>query len=562
MLSLKEDLKEKRMNYDKNYMILFLLLLGLIAVFRLVEIYGERYYTIFETQPFLYYHVLLEFFSIIIYFAIFVITYYTYYKNRRARLIVLFSTFLVVGFIDFFHTMTYKGMPGFFADSSAAIATTYWMIGRIIFSIGLLVAAIIPVHKKINHYRLCYIAGSLLITYAIFYFVTYHIDIFPPMFIEGQGLTPLKVILEYLIMVILSITSFLFIRDYNYTKNIIFIEIVAGLLFAIFSEISFTLYTNVHDSFNMIGHIYKVISSYLIFKALFIYNLDAPYIQLSYATEEIKKYAENLEELVTERTKELEEANKKIVRDLQYARRIQQSLLPSKIMKIKNVSFVSEFIPCQNVSGDFYDIYEIDEENIGIYIADVAGHGPSAAMMTIFTERAVSHKNTIISKHDALNCEKNLFHIYKEFNKSNLPAEMHIAILNGIYNTTTGVFSYCSAGLNTVPILLSASGRLELLDQSQGFPICKLGDLFVPEYKKAEVQLNKGDRIIFYTDGLVGNFKYNTFMENDTLEKLLYQNKNANGKTLRKEINRKIRETAKHKAIEDDITFLIMDIIS
>lgn len=113
MLSLKEDLKEKRMNYDKNYMILFLLLLGLIAVFRLVEIYGERYYTIFETQPFLYYHVLLEFFSIIIYFAIFVITYYTYYKNRRARLIVLFSTFLVVGFIDFFHTMTYKGMPGF-----------------------------------------------------------------------------------------------------------------------------------------------------------------------------------------------------------------------------------------------------------------------------------------------------------------------------------------------------------------------------------------------------------------------------------------------------------------
>lgn len=553
-------LKDKKINIDRNYTFLFLLWLGLLIIFQLVGLYGEKYYVIFETQSFLYYHTFLEFFSIVIYFAIFIITYYTYLRNRRARLIVLFSIFFIVGFIDFFHAMTYNGMSGFFVDASIPIATTYWMIGRLIFAIGLLAAALVPVHKKAIHNRSYYVLGSIAITFTIFYLVAYHINIFPPMFIEGQGLTTLKVALEYVVMILLGVAILVFLKDYKSTKNVIFIQMVVGLSFTIFSEASFTLYSNVHDSYNMVGHIYKVISSYLIFRAIFINNLDSPYIKLSCATEKIKEYAENLEELVQERTKALEDANEKIIKDLQYARRIQQSLLPPKTLKLGNVTFASEFIPCQNVSGDFYDVYEVDSDNIGIYIADVAGHGASAAMMTIFTERVVAYKNNNFVKNEMLSCQKTLLHLYNEFNKSNFPAEMHIAILNGIYNKTTGVFSYCSAGMNTTPILLRTSGEAEMLDRSQGFPICKLGDLYMPEYLEAQIQLERGDRIIFYTDGLIGNFNHNTFLQKETLEGILYKNRSNSSIELRKAINEEIRTVAKTKSIDDDITFLIMDI--
>mgnify|MGYP003788940441 CR=1 FL=1 len=545
---------------DKNHLHLILLFITLVIMFRIVGTCGKEYYTIIETHSFLYYHVVLEFISIITYFAIFIITYYTYFKNKRARLIVLFCTFFIVGFIDFFHTMTYKGMPGFFVESGPAIATTYWIIGRGIFAIGLLSTAIIPRKKRIGHNRGYYMIGASIMVLTIFYLVTYRIDVFPPLFIENQGLTQLKINLEYIIMVLMIITIFLFLKDYNNTKNVVFAQIIGGLLFAIFSEACFTLYKDVHDSYNMIGHMYKVISSYLIFRAIFVKNLDSPYMQLSEASNKIQEYADNLEGLVYERTKELQEANKKILKDLKYARRIQQSLLPSKRLMIHNVNFTSEFIPCQNVSGDFYDIYQIDENHLGIYIADVAGHGSSAAMMTIFTERALAHKHVGSSKKRMLSCEKNLLHLYEEFNKSNLPAEMHIAVLNAIYNKITGVFSYCSAGMNTIPLLFRATGEMEILDKSQGFPICKLGDIYKPVYKKAIVQLDKGDRIFFYTDGLVGNFEGYTFMEKKSLENILYNNRHAVGGQLRKTINAEIRELAKSKLIDDDITFLIMDI--
>ncbi|SET05911.1 Serine phosphatase RsbU, regulator of sigma subunit [Natronincola peptidivorans] len=556
--------KEKKTILDRNYIGLSLLWIGLVIIFYLVGILGDKYYVVFQTEFFLFYHTLLEFFTIIIYYIIFIISYYTYNKNKRVRLIICFCTFFIVGFVDFLHTMTYDAMPGFFLESSAAAATTYWIIGRLIFTLGLLVTACVPVNSRATMNRAYYLLGSILTSIIIFYAITFHLEKFPAMFIEGQGLTPLKVALEYIMMVVQGLAIFLFLLDYKSTKNVIYVQLAVGLSFGIFSGASFTLYSNVHDSYNMLGHVYKIISSYLICRAIFVNNLDTPYIKLSYAREKIQQYAENLETLVSERTLELEEANQKIIQDLEYAKKIQQSLLPPKEIKIGEVSFISEFVPCQRVSGDFYDIYEINDENIGIFLADVAGHGPSAAMMTIFTERMISTNYNGDFEEEMLNCEKVLQYFFDEFNESNLPDEMHIAILSAVYNKITRKLQYCSAGMNTDPLLLTNKGDVETLDKSKGIPICKLGDYISPEYKKAEVQLEEGDRIIFYTDGLVENFEDNTLLNRNNLERLLLENKGGNGESFRKKINEEIYKTvndeAIHEAIDDDITYLIMDI--
>lgn len=552
--------KEKRSVLDKNYIYLGYLWILLVLVFYLGGEISERYYAVLKIRSFLYYHIFLEFFSIVISFMIFTVSYYTYKRNRNTRLLIYFCTFFIVGFIDFFHTMTYSGMPGFFGESSIPVATTFWMTGRLIFSIGILFAASTPIEGKTFRKRSYYLGIMIILVAIIFYSVNNHIDYFPSMFIEGQGLTPLKITLEYLVMTLLGVAILFFLKNYRVTKNIVFIKLAAGLSLGIFSEVCFTLYLNVHDTQNVLGHIYKVISYYLIYRAIFIENLDIPYVNLNHAREKISEYADNLERLVEERTKELKEANNKIIKDLEYAKKIQQSLLPAKDLKINGISFTSEFIPCQNVSGDFYNIYEIDDDNIGLFLADVSGHGPSAAMMTVFTERVITSKHNYYNIEEILDCEQVLLHFYEEFNKSNFPDEMHIAILNGIYNKTTEVFSYCSAGMNTIPILLRGSGSIENLDKSKGFPICNLGTFYTPIYQKADIKLEKGDRIIFYTDGLVEDSKNNTLLTKQDLEEVLLEDITISPQRLRDQINRKISKVVGQQSIDDDITFIIMDI--
>lgn len=554
------NFKQKKADFNKYYIILGCLWLGIVVIFHLVGLFGGENYFVLQVQPFLYLHIFLEFFSIVISFIIFTITYYSYRKNNRARLLIYACTFFAVGFVDFFHTMSYKGMPGFWGESSIPIATNYWIIGRIIFAIGLLLASLIPMNKKSTQKRGYFLFGSIVLIFNIFYWVNYHVDIFPPMFIEGQGLTPLKIGLEYMVMFFLGSSIFFYLKDYKENQNIALIKLAVGLSFGIFAEASFTLYSNVHDSYNILGHIYKLCSYYFVFRAIFIYNLDIPYIQLSQAREEIIQHAQNLERLVNERTNKLREANKKILNDLEYAKRIQQSLLPPKEFKIHDVKFTSAFIPCQRVSGDFYHMREVDHENIEIFIVDVAGHGPSAAMVTIFAERVIVSQNTQDGKEKGLDCHRPLLHLYKEFNKSNFPDEMHIGALNGIYNKTNKNFSYCSAGFNTTPILIRTTGKVEMLDKSEGFPICKLGSIYTPEFKEARVQLEKGDRIIFYTDGLVENFKNNTLLTKDTLKNILREYRNATGQELKEKIKKEIKNIIGDKNIDDDITFFIMDV--
>ena len=552
--------KGKKNVQDKNYIYLGCLWILLVLVFYLGGKISERYYTVLKIRSFLYYHTFLEFFNIVISFMIFTISYYTYKRNRNTRLLIYFCTFFIVGFIDFFHTMTYSGMPGFFGESSIPVATTFWMMGRLIFSIGILFAASISIEGKTFHKRSPYLGIMIILVAIILYSVNNHIDYFPAMFIEGKGLTPLKVTLEYLVMTLLGIAILFFLKNYRVTKNIVFIKLAAGLSFGIFSEVCFTLYLDVHDTQNLLGHIYKVISYYLIYRAIFIENLDIPYVNLKHAREKISEYADNLERLVEERTKELKEANNNITKNLEYAKKIQQSLLPSKDLKINGISFTSEYIPCQNVSGDFYNIYEIDDGNIGFFLADVSGHGPSAAMMTMFIERVIIPKHNYYNIEEILDCEQVLLNFYKEFNKSNFPDEMHIAILIGIYNKTNGVFSYCSAGMNTIPILLRGSGSIENLDDSKGFLICNLGTFYTPIYQKADVKLEKGDRIIFYTDGLIEDSKNNTLLTKQDLEEVLLKDITISPQRLRDQINRKISKVVGQKSIDDDITFIIMDI--
>ena len=89
----------------------------------------------------------------------------------------------------------------------------------------------------------------------------------------------------------------------------------------------------------------------------------------------------------------LHRAYKQIDDEMELARRIQQSMLPQTLPDLPPVRFGVYYRPCGRVGGDFYDVFRLDEDHVGFYIADVCGHGVPAALMTIFLKKAVPTKD-------------------------------------------------------------------------------------------------------------------------------------------------------------------------
>lgn len=189
---------------------------------------------------------------------------------------------------------------------------------------------------------------------------------------------------------------------------------------------------------------------------------------------------------------ELIERNKKMQKDLEFARRIQEKILPKKgILDCINMDFI--YKPSEMLSGDMFDVFHIDRENIGIYISDVAGHGVAASMMTMFIRQTMR-----VMTGDILSPSQALTELHGRFTLLNLDVDKYFTIFYGILNTKTGIFKYANGGHNCIPIKFGNSG-LEMLKIS-GFPIALLGEEMY--YDEKQVQLLTNDKILFYTDGI------------------------------------------------------------
>lgn len=188
--------------------------------------------------------------------------------------------------------------------------------------------------------------------------------------------------------------------------------------------------------------------------------------------------------------KKLLEQNLKLESDLSLARKMQCRLLPpSSPDKRIEISYIYQ--PCEKLGGDFIDIFKIDENHTGIYIADVSGHGVPASLLTVFLRSAINRK--IISPSKALT------ELHKEFNNSFSDPELYITVFYAIVDLGSKKLAYSNAGHNVAPFVCSKE-RFELL-RLPGIPISNWSDS--PSYSEAEISLQKNDRVVLYTDGIV-----------------------------------------------------------
>jgi len=195
-----------------------------------------------------------------------------------------------------------------------------------------------------------------------------------------------------------------------------------------------------------------------------------------------------------ELAKKVNEKNKKMSDDITFARNMQMRMLPPKGM-YNGVSIDYLYESSELLSGDFFDVFKMDADNVGIYICDVVGHGVTAALLTIFVRQSL---RTIAKGKN--NAEKIITELHRTFLALNLDSDKYFSVFFGIYNKIKHEFQYINAGHNSIPMLLKQNNNELVMLEAKGYPICNIFDNV--EYDIHTVKLDENDKLFFYTDGI------------------------------------------------------------
>lgn len=245
--------------------------------------------------------------------------------------------------------------------------------------------------------------------------------------------------------------------------------------------------------------------------------------------------------------KDLSEKGREMQSDLLLAKRIQTKILPQR-GNYGDVEVNYIYSPSEYLSGDIFDVFKIDEDNMGIYIGDVAGHGIASSLMTVFIRQTMDAIYRM-----SLRPSDILSILQAKFKELKLEAERYFTIFYGIYNRKKMEFKYANAGHNCIPFLYNENSIYML--ENYGFPI--FGFLDDVKFEEKKVSLNHKDKILLYTDGLseAKNEKGEIYSE-DRIKKLILENKGD----ILKEISNDFYEfTGLEK--KDDIAILLMEIV-
>lgn len=564
-------IKYNKLNLKINALSLKIISTIIICTFIITFVRFSHFFNIaLDKHLFLVLHTVLEILSVLVSFSIFLALYNMYDFTSSIRNVIFANTFFIVGLLDIMHLLSYNGMPMFLTENLPQKPTAFWIFARIIMTIGVLLGSIFKKETKFIINKRYFLLGDIVFTIILGYLVVYDNFIIPTFFDEETGLTTIKIILEYIIILILIMSIYIIRKRNREEFNELNINMIIALIIAIASETVFTMYINVHDNINLLGHIFKVISYFMIFKILFVENIKKPYIEVSEMREELNKYVNELEDEVKEKTEEMSVANyrlkhmnSRMLKELDSAKQIQMALIPKNHERYLNVDFYSEYVPWGKLSGDSYKYFKIDEKNVGMFLIDVSGHGVSSAMLTIFADRVLTpfDAETKEDKEFYLNPKKVLKDFYEVFNESDFPDETHMVMLYGVINIETNEFTYSSAGHNCNPIYIRENGNIDILKLKQGFPICKLGNIFSPEYTNEIIKLNKGDRILFFTDGVIEESNGNKELYGlERLVKLIKDKNYLNSRGMIRKICDNLTEFRGEAQMEDDITMFIMNI--
>jgi serine phosphatase RsbU (regulator of sigma subunit) len=186
-------------------------------------------------------------------------------------------------------------------------------------------------------------------------------------------------------------------------------------------------------------------------------------------------------------------AQERVTKELEIAIDIQLSFLPSKIATVEGLDLAAVFLPAKEVGGDFYDFIELPENKLGIVIADVVGKGIPAALYMALSRALIracsAHEPTNLTKSV---CQTNI--LIQECSN----ADLFVTLFYAIYDPATNKLRYVRAGHN-YPILYKKNKNHFITLRGQGTALGVFDEIFLEE---KEFDLEEGDIVVFYTDGV------------------------------------------------------------
>ncbi|MFN0302087.1 MAG: MASE3 domain-containing protein [Burkholderiales bacterium] len=225
----------------------------------------------------LFLHNAVEMFSIIVAALIFALGWHVQREDPHGPTTLLGPAFLAVALLDFFHMLSYLGMPAVVTPSSAEKAIAFWLVARLVAAVALLAIALRPSPPSVGT-RWLFLAGAIALGAAATAVILFFPDVLPRTFIAGAGLTPFKVVFEYVLVGLYVAAGVLLIAPRNRSTvdaPDMHTSLAAAAMVAAMSEVFFTFYASVYDIYNLAGHVYKVIAYYLVYRALFVGTLRA-----------------------------------------------------------------------------------------------------------------------------------------------------------------------------------------------------------------------------------------------------------------------------------------------
>ena len=245
--------------------------------------------------------------------------------------------------------------------------------------------------------------------------------------------------------------------------------------------------------------------------------------------------------------------HRELSKELEVARYIQEKLLPESLPEIEGYDIAAITIPHKEVGGDYYDCIELDNYRRAIVVADVCGKGVGAAILMANT-RGLIHANakTSVDVRDIIFKINNSLYGSTETDK-------FVTMFYGVLDSKTGKFIYTNGGHNP-PFLYKANSDPEPL----GIGGIVLGMINGMEYSQGEIQLSKGDIIVFYSDGVTEaqNSHGEQFGE-ERLHQAIHQHKNENSdlssaQYILNRIYESVCEFSVDATASDDLTIMVI----
>lgn len=266
----------------------------------------------------------------------------------------------------------------------------------------------------------------------------------------------------------------------------------------------------------------------------------------------------DLQHRLLQSTIELQKANEQIKKaqrtiedELRKVGQIQRAFLPSRFPHHPEIEFGKYYGPCAQAGGDYFDVIEIGRSLWGLLIADVTGHGASAAVVMAITH-TLTH--SFIS---TFHYPSTALKVANEKLNAHLAPTFYVTMFYGVLNLDKMKFRFSSAGHEPMMLYRARDHKVEYLKTKYGFPLKLLES---DDYDEHEVDIEPNDKLILFTDGLVEirNVKGDLFSP-ERLEQLVLLYHRLPPQDFVDAIVKHIKEFRSYQPFQDDVTILVME---